>query len=387
MFERKCHQLGIEEVTHLSPGLDFRLPQYRREVFLRFYEFHSKYNSHPGGVYYAMPWIFETHGTNIEEKLWYCYINGLCQNIITTHRICNIYPFYRVKSSVLFRDSLFFWFRQNYGSLGWDTDRRYVKNKFESCVNNYLSLIGEGSQEEYFNLSPNKFTNFDLVWDKVINNFSLFGRLSTFSYLEYLRIAGVNIECSNLFLEDINGSKSHRNGLCKVLGLDEWDWHDKINPSFGGRYTPEMIYYLQTEALLLFRETQMRVEEATLFTLESTLCCYKSWHRPNRRYPNVYNDMFYDRILYNEKATGERNEMFREIRFQRLPKELRIEDNPGDPGLKPEKQNHYLNTGQVIMMDKMWDCFRNDFDKKVSIRNTIKQVHESLHDDRHMWDR
>lgn len=32
------------------------------------------------------------------------------------------------------------------------------------------------------------------------------------------------------------------------------------------------------------------------FTLESALCTYKSWHRPNRRYVNVYSDMLHGRI-------------------------------------------------------------------------------------------
>jgi hypothetical protein len=37
--------------------MDFRNPKYRREVFLRFYEFHLKYKAHPGGVYIAFPYI------------------------------------------------------------------------------------------------------------------------------------------------------------------------------------------------------------------------------------------------------------------------------------------------------------------------------------------
>jgi len=43
------------EISDLKIGMDFRELKYRREVFLRFYEFHLKYKSHPGGVYFAMP--------------------------------------------------------------------------------------------------------------------------------------------------------------------------------------------------------------------------------------------------------------------------------------------------------------------------------------------
>jgi len=30
------------------------------------------------------------------------------------------------------------------------------------------------------------------------------------------------------------------------------------------------------------------------------------------------------------------------------------------------KQDHYRNTGQVIMMDKEWDCFKNNYNDYVA---------------------
>ena len=41
----------------LLRGTDFRMQEYRREVFLRFYEFHLRYRSHAGAVYYVMPYL------------------------------------------------------------------------------------------------------------------------------------------------------------------------------------------------------------------------------------------------------------------------------------------------------------------------------------------
>ncbi len=52
---RYCHLEGLKEVKDLKGGMDFRHPQYRREVFLRFYEFHLKYRTHPGCVYFLFP--------------------------------------------------------------------------------------------------------------------------------------------------------------------------------------------------------------------------------------------------------------------------------------------------------------------------------------------
>jgi hypothetical protein len=42
-----------------------------------------------------------------------------------------------------------------------------------------------------------------------------------------------------------------------------------------------------------------------------------------------------------------------------------LEDNPADVGVKPLKQNHYRLTGQPIMMDRDWPCFKNDYNDKV----------------------
>ena len=52
---RYCEENNIPEVTDLKAGMDFRKPEYRREVFLRFYEFHLKYRAHAGGVYQFIP--------------------------------------------------------------------------------------------------------------------------------------------------------------------------------------------------------------------------------------------------------------------------------------------------------------------------------------------
>ena len=37
-----------------------------------------------------------------------------------------------------------------------------------------------------------------------------------------------------------------------------------------------------------------------------------------------------------------------------LPKYLRLEDNPDDPGEVPLKQNHFRETGQVPVLGKMF---------------------------------
>jgi hypothetical protein len=362
-----CKLSKIKQVSELIQGMDFRKPEYRKEVFLRFYEFHLKYKSHAGAVYFMLPFLKEKFNLTDEEMLWITFINGVSQNIITTWILFEKFPDFKTNP-----DEIQKFIMDNWNGLGWDMDRRYVKAKFNQALSSYQALIGNKTQTEYWNdllKSDDKYENFKLAWNEVMKKFNHFGRLSTFSYLEYQKIIGLNLDCNSLFLDDMNGSKSHRNGIVKVLGRDDMDWH-KDNTCFNG-YSQEHITWIENEATDLLKEAEIRFKgkeyenDVSFFTLETTLCCYKSWHRVNRRYPNVYMDMFYERIKKAENHWKDKKDfsIFWEARKKYLPKELRLEDNNWDIGLNPLKQNHYLATGQVIMMDLDWDCFKNNYKK------------------------
>jgi hypothetical protein len=63
--------------------------------------------------------------------------------------------------------------------------------------------------------------------------------------------------------------------------------------------------------------------------------------------------------------------LFWEARKTYLPAHLRLEDNPADVGVKPEKQNHYRRTGQVINMDKFDPVFKNDYNDRRSRADSL----------------
>jgi hypothetical protein len=358
---------GQSEVQDLQAGMDFRLPQYRREVFLRFYEFHLRYRAHPGCVYYLMPHLADKHRWGPEEKLWFAFINGNTQNPVTSWLIFREFP-----SLVdLDMERLGAWFQENYTRLPFDTDRRYHKKHFMVAIASYQRILGGQTQEEFFGSFAGRFI---ALWTVLNTQLSHFGRLSCFSYMEYLRIMGVEVDCDRLFLEDMQGSKSHRNGLCKVLGRDDLDWHDS-NPGFDGKYGAAGVAWLTTEGSRLLQQARTRFagrdfeRDVSYFTLESALCTYKSWHRPRRRYPNVYNDMLVERIRTVEAAWGpEPARHFWEARVRNLPEHLRLEHTPHDLGVHPTKQDHYRLTGEVIMMDREWPCFRNAYNDGVNER-------------------
>lgn len=352
----------------LRPGLDFRLPEFRRETFTRFFLWSARYRSFPGCVYYAFPALCAKYRWEPEQALWFAFLNGNTQHPITSlilHQICPD------PSSTKAVRAMLATYRARYDRLAFDTDRRHWKKGLPEAVESYLRAVQRfgGNQLEMWRAAAE--SGFSGVWRQATALYG-FGRLSAFSYAEYLRIMGIPFNCDDLFLGDRSGSRSHRNGLCIVLGRDELDWHAS-NPDFDGHYPPELIRRLEDEATDLLAEAKMRADgdwadDVGFFTLESALCTYKSWHRPNRRYPNVYNDMLYDRIKrYEERYPGAPTDVFWEIRRLWLPRHLRLEDNPGDPGCVPVKQNWYRTTGQVPVMGHDDPVFWSDFDEQVAL--------------------
>jgi len=365
---RYCQEHNIPEWKNLTKGLDFRLPQYRREVFLHFYEFHLKYRSHAGGVYYFIPYLSEYFKWNIEQRLWFASINGLTQYAMTSLAIFQQIPVppFSEEEFNKFND----WFNKNWKKLPFDSDRKYQKVQCPDAIKNLNELV-----KKYGSLQKLYTGSFSELWDRVRSEFYSLGRLGAWSGLEFVKLASkgvLDFSWDTLMLKDISGSKSHRNGLCIVLGRDELDWHDKLNTNFDGKYTEEQIEWLTKEGEILLNEAKERFKDKEFIndvgyeTLETTLCCYKSWHRPNRRYPNVYNDMAYSRLI----DTQEKNPFFDltpfwEARKKYLPKELRIEDNPNHPQYKSKTlskllQNYYRETGNIHTMGIEWDCFHKN---------------------------
>ena len=353
-------------MPELEAGMDFRHPAHRREVFLRFYAWSVKHRSFPGGVHYVLPAIADALELDLEQRYWLAWLNANTQNPVTSLLLLQAAP--RREN---WRAAVDFW-RAHYGSLDWDTDRRYHKARFADAVEGYVKLTDCGCtlpQHAYYR----RGFEWQAWWDAA---FALptMGRLSTWSYLEYLRILiGPNVvpDADTLMLEDIPGSRSHRNGLCLVEGVEEWIVDKQLGRSGATDEIyrdPQRLTYLGRRGHELFAEAQRRVDvgAANLLSFESALCTYKSWHKPNRRYPGVYNDMLYNRLITAENRWGRRFGIIWDARRAALPARLRLEDQPNDPGLSPVKQNWYLQHGEVINMTEDWECFRNGFEKKVA---------------------
>jgi hypothetical protein len=81
----------------------------------------------------------------------------------------------------------------------------------------------------------------------------------------------------------------------------------------------------------------------------------------------VYADMMHDRLVAFEATWGDTGltDVFWTLRSERIPIDLRLEDNPGDPGCVPMKQNWYRETGRLPMMSALYDDMGCEFDDLV----------------------
>jgi hypothetical protein len=96
---------------------------------------------------------------------------------------------------------------------------------------------------------------------------------------------GVNLVPKTLKLEDVSGSKSHRNGLCLALGKDDW-----VNKKLNN----DQLAYLNFNAENINETVSYNFNEniyTDMYNLETCLCSYKKLFREkDGRYLGYYLD-------------------------------------------------------------------------------------------------
>jgi len=299
--------------------MDYRLKENREAYFTQLYQMNLTYGIMPGLVYLYMPELAKKYHWDMEQKLWFAFLNGNTQNPITSMRIFRRFP-EPPQNKVELQD-LTDWFNEEWERLSFDTDRRYQKKDFPAAVQSYCRAIHAFETQE--NLLTGTFTE---LWDRVTKCFTSFGRLATFSYLEYVKIMGAGADCDNLLFEDKSGSKSHRNGMLFLVGCDDLVWDNRADSGYDGNYNwKKMVPWLNMEADKYLAMCEITHKDAGFFTLESQLCQFKNGFF-RRRYPGVYADMAWDRIKwYEDRDLNDVTKVFRQIREDHLPVWLREE--------------------------------------------------------------
>ena len=111
--------------------------------------------------------------------------------------------------------------------------------------------------------------------------------LISWFYLQTLnQCTDINLEVDSLWLHDYSGSKSHRNGLCYAVGVDDW---------VGEKLSKTQLDFLNAEAKEMLIEVKSRfpdvADKADYFAMETALCSFKKLFRTrDGRYLGYYLD-------------------------------------------------------------------------------------------------
>ncbi len=313
---------------------DYRLKENRPEYFSALYKMNLEHGVMPGLVYLYMPKLAEHFGWDAEQKLWFAVINGCTQNPITSLIMFKKFPEPpRTPDKWRGMDD---WFNAHWTELQFDTDRRYQKKDTVKALFTYSKAVKEladGSQARFWS-----GLSFDECWSRA-DSIQSFGRLSKFSYLEYVFIMGFGADCDRMFFDDKSGSKSHRNGMFFLLGMDDMVWDKRQANSHSGDYPDfkRMCDWLERKAADYL--STCKVPGASRFTMESNLCTVKN-NFFGRRSPGIYSDMAWERIVkYDEIGFSKDAEVFKAIRAAYLPEWLRMECEPeGSISMKDRKE-------------------------------------------------
>lgn len=169
-----------------------------------------------------------------------------------------------------------------------------------SPVRKLQALGWRQTQEEAFApfLVGSARENFDRLWPEVKSKFHKFGRYSTWFYMQTLKqCCGMPIEPPHLMLDDYDGSRSHRNGLCLAVGLKEW-CDRKLNE--------KELNYLNGQAYYILEEVKQEFPNTDYYDMETCLCSFKKLFRVSRgRYLGYYLDRQAEEIQQCEKDIWE----------------------------------------------------------------------------------
>ena len=307
--------------------MDCRLPENRKPYFDKLYDMNLRHGVLPGLVYLYMPELAKQYNWDDETKLWFAFLNGNTQNPITSMQILEQLPECPKADDEL--TSFTDWFNDCWKHLQFDTDRKYQKKDLIPSIKCYAKLVAEhGTQAEM--LSPTK--SYTELWDLVFNKYYTFGRLSSFSYLEYVYLNGFGTDCDDLLFQDKSGSKSHRNGMLFLLCRDDIVWDKRLPNGFDGSYTKDDYDMVKNEASKYLQEFSANNPDLNYignFTMESCMCTFKN-HFFGHRYPGVYADMAWERIVRADNYGLQHiTKIFKDMRMRLLPEWLRMEAESG----------------------------------------------------------
>jgi len=334
----------------METGLDFRLRENRIEAFIRWFVWGLRTTDVDPPIA-LLNYIFDRQEYNIEQKFWIVFLYGCTYQPVTSYCIWNEIPDYENVNI----ERLMIWNTKNYNHLRYQTDTRYAKGYLPEMYLSYKEAVGENQLDTFMALcsSQDKKENYKKVFNFAKTKFHKFGRYMSWYYCQALaECVGLPIEPTSLLFED-SGSDSHRNGMCLVVGKDEWTsryYEDNKKFYRDIKYDNDKVSYLQNKADGIIREIKRRypdvAHDVNYFRMETALCSFKKLFRKRSgRYLGYYLDRQAEEIRQVEQDPwpGIEFKIFWDYRKERLLSGF----NSKNARISKKKMETFLETGTL----------------------------------------
>lgn len=274
--------------------LDFRLPQNRREFFIRWFVWGLRTTDCDPTIQ-MINYIFHRQELNIEQRIWLVWLYSISYQLPTAYLIWNEFPDFENCDY----DRIKEWESNNYSRIVYQVDCKWNRGHLHSMYKSYKDHVGNQSQISFYknicNSSDPK-ENYENLRSFAINNMFKFGRYITWMLCHHLKAnTGLNIDATSLLLGE-NGSDSHTDGMCYVANREDLLTRFYINGvkhKNTSRIIPDDKKLLQDLADSILEEIKIRFPDvkADYFLMETALCSFKKLFRKNRgRYLGYYLD-------------------------------------------------------------------------------------------------
>lgn len=229
-------------------------------------------------------YFFDRFEYNSEQRLWLSWLYGTTYYWPTSYVIWNEFPDMELVGVDRLRD----WNNENYKRLRYQTDTKWNKGHLPGQFVSYKEWVGDRTQREAITAKfvGDPVKDFYILWDEV-NSWHKFGRYTSWFYIQTLKqCCNIPVDVDNLWFHDYSGSRSHRNGMCYVVGRP-----DLIDQKLSDM---ELRFFNSTakEILLGVKLRYPHVaDKADYFGMETCLCSFKKLFRTREgRYLGYYID-------------------------------------------------------------------------------------------------
>lgn len=275
------------------------------------------------------------------QRFWLAYLYSICYSAPTAYYMLVNLP--HIKE--LTETRILNWWIEHKNKLIFESDRLWVKIKtrFIDMLINYKSLT-HGNDGDFFdslcNGSPEQ--NYEYIYNYLEKTLYFFGRYSLFMYLETIyNLTDLPIWATGLNLKE---ALSSRNGLCFLLGLDNWVRHKSVHRE---NLNHEQYLYLQDRLKELFELVINKYPAipTTYWNLETSLCAYKKLFFQTR-YVGYYIDRQMEELIKMQKAApigADWNLLWR-FRREYFNHKVLGELN-GWSGIRKDRMKYFMDTG------------------------------------------